>query len=126
MEVNVNNVTEFIIGSPALRKNMYQVKFDGVDIPPYLINKVKIFNIGEKIIFKCDIFEIPDLYIKIDDLFKITGGFVEYFDHKNEVIGGIRFEVEGINFKKKLSYYKEGLMLTKLRLIIKDESIKVI
>ena len=51
---------------------------------------------------------------------------IKYLDPTGVDVGGIFFYVKEVNFEKKCSYKKNGLMKTKLKFTIKSETIKTI
>jgi hypothetical protein len=101
-----------------LMENRWIIKTHPININPYLFRKYKMYNEGEKIIFKTEFFEtVMDTY-NPKELLEITDITLEYLDPTGVVVGGLKMIVKGINFERKHSYSGNDLMITKLRVII--------
>lgn len=101
-----------------LKSNRWVIKFEGMDIPPYLFRRYKIFNEGGEIIFTTEFFESVQWSYNVKDIFNIQKVVIEYLDPIGDVVNGLTFVPKGINFERKHSYSDDGLMITKLRFII--------
>jgi hypothetical protein len=107
--------------------NRYIIRFNKeVMVPEYVFRKFKIMNSGDELIFTTEIYETVDYSFNPSDLFKITDVEVDYLNPVGDVVNGLRFKVIGVNMKQKRSYTKDGLMITKFRLIIDVDSIKLL
>jgi hypothetical protein len=109
-----------------LKSNRWIIKLNGMDIPPYLFRKYKIYNEGDEIIFKTEFFETIEWSYNIKDIFNIDEVTIEYLSPVGDVINGVKFKTKGINFERKHSYSDDDLMITKLRLIIDVKSLELL
>ena len=109
-----------------LKKNRWILKLIGTDIPEYIFTEYKIYNEDSKMIFETQFIECVEFQYNPKDLFNIVGVDIKYLDHTGVDVGGIFFYVKEVNFEKKCSYKKNGLMKTKLKFTIKSETIKTI
>lgn len=101
-----------------LKENRWVIKTYPHKINPFLFRKYKMYNEGEKIIFKTSFFEsVHDLYNPAD-IMEITDITLEYLDPVGEVMNGFKMIVSGMNFEKKHSYKNDGLLTTDLRFVI--------
>ncbi len=101
-----------------IMNNRWIIKTYPTGITPYLFRKYKIYNDGADIIFKTQFYETVNETVNPVDLLNITNVNIEYVDPTGNLVGGIMFNVKGINFKQKHSYSEDGLKITKLRMII--------
>jgi hypothetical protein len=109
-----------------LMENRWIIKTHPININPYLFRKYKMYNEGEKIIFKTEFFEtVMDTY-NPKELLEITDITVEYLDPTGVVVGGLKMIVKGINFERNHSYSENDLMMTKLRVIIGETDLLTI
>lgn len=109
-----------------LMENRWIIKTHPININPYLFRKYKMYNEGEKIIFKTEFFEtVMDTY-NPKELLEITDITLEYLDPTGVVVGGLKMIVNGINFERKHSYSGNDLMITKLRVIIGETDLLTI
>jgi hypothetical protein len=97
-----------------------------MDIKPYLFRKYKIFNEGEDIIFKTEFYETVEQSYNPKDILNIVGFTIEYLDPTGTMVNGLKFDVKGINFEQKMSYGKDKLMITKIRVIIDKNTLNLI
>jgi len=109
-----------------LNSNRWVIKFQGMDISPYLFRKYKIYNEGEEIIFTTEFFESVQWSYNIKDIFNIESVIIEYLSPVGDVVNGIKFIPKGINFERKHSYSDDGLMITKLRFIIDTNTLSLL
>lgn len=109
-----------------LKSNRWVIKFQGIDISPYLFRKYKIYNEGEEIIFTTEFFESVQWSYNIKDIFNIESVIIEYLSPVGDVVNGIKFIPKGINFERKHSYSDDGLMITKLRFIIDTNTLTLL
>jgi hypothetical protein len=109
-----------------LKSNRWLIRTEGMDIKPYLFRKYKIFNEGEDIIFKTEFYETVEQTYNPKDILNIVGFTVEYLDPTGTMVNGLKFDVKGINFEQKMSYGKDKLMLTKIRVIIDKNTLNLI
>ncbi len=103
-----------------LIENRWIIKTYPTGISPYLFRKYKIYNEGADIILKTEFIETVTDTFNPSDLLNITNVNIDYLAPTGEVVGGIMFEVKGINFEQKHSYSGKDLKLTKLRIIAKN------
>ena len=103
-----------------LRSNRWLIETYPTKINPYLFRKYKMFNEGKEIIFKTEFFEIVQESYNPIDLMNITDITLNYLDPINEVVGGFKMLVGGMNFEKNHSYSNDDLLTTKLRFVIKE------
>jgi len=108
-----------------LKSNRWVIKFQGIDISPYLFRKYKIYNEGKEIIFTTEFFESVQWSYNIKDIFNIESVIIEYLSPVGDVVNGIKFIPKGINFERKHSYSDDGLMITKLRFIIDTNTLSL-
>jgi len=116
---------EFKIVEP-LKSNRWLIKTEGMEIEPYLFRKYKISNEGEDIIFKTEFYETVEQSYNPKDILNIVGFTIEYLDPTGIMINGLKFDVRGINFEQKMSYGKDKLMITKIRVIINKDTLTLI
>lgn len=116
---------EFKIVEP-LKSNRWLIKTEGMEIEPYLFRKYKISNEGEEIIFKTEFYETVEQSYNPKDILNIVGFTIEYLDPTGIMINGLKFDVRGINFEQKMSYGKDKLMITKIRVIINKDTLTLI
>jgi hypothetical protein len=109
-----------------LKSNRWIIKLNGLNVDPYLFRKYKIYNEGEEIIFKTDFFETVQHSYNPKDIFNIEDIIIEYLDPIGDVVNGLTFKPKGINFKREHSYSDNKLMITKLRIIIDTETLKLL
>jgi hypothetical protein len=116
---------EFKIVEP-LKANRWLIKTEGVDIQQYLFRKYKIYNEGSEIIFKTEFYETVTDSVNPKDLLNLTSITIEYLDPTGVVINSLNFDVKGVNFKQKQSYSKDDLMITKLRVVVNKDTMKLL
>jgi hypothetical protein len=116
---------EFKIVEP-LKANRWLIKTEGVDIQQYLFRKYKIYNEGPEIIFKTEFYESVTDNVNPKDLLNLTSITIEYLDPTGVVINSLNFDVKGVNFKQKQSYSKDDLMITKLRVVVNKDTMKLL
>lgn len=116
---------EFKIVEP-LKANRWLIKTEGVDIQQYLFRKYKIYNEGSEIIFKTEFYESVTDNVNPKDLLNLTSITIEYLDPTGAVVNSLNFDVKGVNFKQKQSYSKDDLMVTKLRVVVNKDTMKLL
>jgi hypothetical protein len=116
---------EFKIVEP-LKANRWLIKTEGVDIQQYLFRKYKIYNEGSEIIFKTEFYESVTDNVNPKDLLNLTSITIEYLDPTGAVVNSLNFDVKGVNFKQKQSYSKDDLMITKLRVVVNKDTMKLL
>lgn len=121
MATELERTPEFI---EPLRHNRFIIKFDGIEVPKYLFRKYKLFNSGSEIIFLTEIMEVVNFVINPQDIFNLVGVTIEYLDPTGTIVNGITFEVKGINFIQKGDYSENEIQTTKLRMVVKEGSMK--
>ena len=79
-------LTKFTPVEP-LKSNRFIIKFNKeVTVPEYLFRNFKIYNEGEKLIFKTKMYQTVNYSFNPADLFKITAVKIEYLDPVGEVV----------------------------------------
>lgn len=114
--------TDFRMYEP-LKTNRWLIELEGMDIKPYLFRKYKIYNEGEDIIFTTEFVETTEDVVNPKEFFNIVGVKIQYLDPTGAVINGLKFDIKGMNFEQKVSYAKDKFKITKLRFIVKSETI---
>jgi hypothetical protein len=109
-----------------LKANRWLIKTEGVDIQQYLFRKYKIYNEGPEIIFKTEFYESVTDNVNPKDLLNLTSITIEYLDPTGAVVNSLNFDVKGVNFKQKQSYSKDDLMITKLRVVVNKDTMKLL
>jgi hypothetical protein len=109
-----------------LKSNRWLIRTEGMDIEPFLFRKYKLFNEGEDIIFTTEFYETVAQSYNPKDLLNIVGFSIEYLDPIGTNVSELKFDVKGINFKRKDSYSKDDLMITKLRVVVNKDSMKIL
>jgi len=113
---------EFPLLEP-LKCNRWLMRFEGMEIAPYLFRKYKMFNEGDEIIFLTEYFETVQHTYNPKDLLNIVGVTIEYLDPTGYVVQKLKFDVKGLNFEIKQSYGKDKLQITKLRFVVKQDTL---
>lgn len=101
-----------------LKENRWIIKTYPYKINFFLFRKYKMYNEGGKIIFKTSFFETVNEIHNPVDLMEITDINLEYLDPVGGTVNGFKMIVSGMNFEKKHSYKKDGLLVTDLRFVI--------
>ncbi len=102
-----------------LRENRWLIETNPTKINSCLFRKYRMFNEGDKIIFKTEFYETVNETYNPTDLLNITDITLKYLDPVGNVVCGFNMVVEGLNFEKKHSYSSDGLLKTKMRFIVK-------
>ena len=97
-----------------------------VKIPEYLLRKFKIYNEGETLIFKTEMYQTVQYSFNPADLFKITSVTIQYLDPTGEVVNGLKFDLKGSNMSYVNDYSKDGLSIIKFQFIIDNQSISLL
>lgn len=114
-----NKIPEFRTYEP-LMANRWIIETSPTEITPYLFRKYRMFNEGDKIVFKTEFLETVDISYNPLDLMEITNITLKYLDPVGEVVGGFKMIVGGLNFDKKHSYSDDKFLTTKMRFVIKE------
>lgn len=114
-----NNIPEFKMYEP-LKANRWIIETYPTKITPFLFRKYRMFNEGDKIIFKTEFLETVEETYNPLDLLEITDITLKYLDPVGETVGGFKMIVGGLNFDKKHSYSNDDLLITKMRFVIKQ------
>jgi hypothetical protein len=114
-----NKMFEFRAYEP-LRANRWIIETSPTEITPYLFRKYRMFNEGDKIVFKTEFLETVDISYNPLDLMEITDITLKYLDPVGEVVGGFKMIVGGLNFDKKHSYSDDEFLITKMRFVIEQ------
>lgn len=114
-----NKMFEFRAYEP-LRANRWIIETSPTEITPYLFRKYRMFNEGDKIVFKTEFLETVDETYNPLDLMDITDITLKYLDPVGETVGGFKMIVGGLNFDKKHSYSSDDLLITKMRFVIEQ------
>jgi len=113
----MSNLLNFTAVEP-LKSNRFLIKLEGVDIPENLFREYKLFNEGDEMIFTTSFYETVNYTFNPKDFFNIISVNIEYLDPTGSIVNGLKFDVKGSNFKRKQSYSKDGLQITKLRFVV--------
>ena len=107
--------------------NRFIIKFnEEVTIPEYLFRNFKIYNEGESLIFRTEMYQTVNYSFNPSDLFKMTSVTIHYLDPVGEVVNGINFNLKGSNLVYKNDYRDDGLSILKFQFVIDVESMKLI
>jgi len=85
----MNTLEKFPQFIEPLKSNRWVIKFEGMDISPYLFRKYKIFNEGDEIIFTTEFFESVQWSYNLKDIFNIQKVVIEYLDPIGDVVKNI-------------------------------------
>ena len=119
-------LTKFTPVEP-LKSNRFIIKFNKeVTVPEYLFRNFKIYNEGEKLIFKTKMYQTVNYSFNPADLFKITDVKIEYLDPVGEVVNGLSFDVQGSNLSYKNDYSDDNLSMIDFQFVINPETISLI
>jgi len=119
-------LTKFTPVEP-LKSNRFIIKFNKeVTIPEYLFRNFKIYNEGEKLIFKTKMYQTVTYSFNPVDLFKITAVKIEYLDPVGEVVNGLSFDIQGSNLSYKNDYSDDNLSMIDFQFVINPETISLI
>ena len=122
----MSKISEFKPIEP-LMSNRFIIKFnEEVTIPEYLFRNFKIYNEGESLIFRTEMYQTVNYSFNPSDLFKITDVTIHYLDPVGEVVNGINFNLKGSNLVYKNDYRDDGLSILKFQFVIDVESMKLI
>lgn len=114
-----NKLIDFKMYEP-LKANRWIIETYPTQITPYLFRKYRMFNEGEKIIFKTEFLETIDETYNPKELLEITDITLKYLSPVGDVVGGYKMVVGGLNFDKKHSYSSDDLLITKMRFVIEQ------
>jgi len=119
-------LTKFTPVEP-LKSNRFIIKFNKeVTVPDYLFRSFKIYNEGEKLIFKTKMYQTVNYSFNPADLFKITSVTIEYLDPIGDVVNGLSFDVQGSNLSFKNDYSDDSLSMIDFQFVINPETMKLI
>jgi hypothetical protein len=119
-------LTKFTPVEP-LKSNRFIIKFNKeVTVPEYLFRNFKIYNEGEKLIFKTKMYQTVNYSFNPVDLFKITAVKIEYLDPVGEVVNGLSFDIQGSNLSYKNDYSDDNLSMIDFQFVINPETISLI
>jgi len=119
-------LTKFTPVEP-LKSNRFIIKFNKeVTVPDYLFRSFKIYNEGEKLIFKTKMYQTVNYSFNPVDLFKITAVTIEYLDPIGEVVNGLSFDIQGSNLSFKNDYSDDSLSMIYFQFVINPETMKLI
>jgi len=120
-------ISEFPKAVEPLMSNRFIIKFnEEVTIPEYLFRNFKIYNEGESLIFRTEMYQTVNYSFNPSDLFKMTSVTIHYLDPVGEVVNGINFNLKGSNLIYKNDYRDDGLSIIKFQFVIDVESMKLI
>jgi len=115
-------LTKFTSVEP-LKSNRFIIKFNKeVTVPEYLFRNFKIYNEGEKLIFKTKMYQTVNYSFNPADLFKITDVKIEYLDPVGEVVNGLSFDVQGSNLSYKNDYSDDNLSMIDFQFVVNPET----
>ena len=109
-----------------LKCNRWLIRFEGLDIEPYLFRKYKMYNEGDEIIFLTEYLETIQNTYNPKDLLNIVAVTIEYLDPTGVVVQKLKFDVKGLNFKIKQSYKKDKFQITKLRFVVNTDTLHLV
>jgi hypothetical protein len=119
-------LTKFTPVEP-LKSNRFIIKFNKeVTVPEYLFRSFKIYNEGDKLIFKTKMYQTVNYSFNPADLFKITSVTIEYLDPIGEVVNGLNFDVQGSNLSFKNDYLEDNLSIIDFQFVINPDTMKLI
>ena len=119
-------LTKFTPVEP-LKSNRFIIKFNKeVTVPEYLFRSFKIYNEGDKLIFKTKMYQTVNYSFNPVDLFKITAVKIEYLDPVGEVVNGLSFDIQGSNLSYKNDYSDDNLSMIDFQFVINPETINLI
>ena len=119
-------LTKFTPVEP-LKSNRFIIKFNKeVTVPEYLFRSFKIYNEGEKLIFKTKMYQTVNYSFNPADLFKITSVTIEYLDPIGEVVNGLNFDVQCSNLSFKNDYLEDNLSIIDFQFVINPDTMKLI
>lgn len=122
----MSKISEFKPIEP-LMSNRFIIKFnEEVTIPEYLFRNFKIYNEGESLIFRTEMYQTVNYSFNPSDLFKMTSVTIHYLDPVGEVVNGINFNLKGSNLVYKNDYRDDGLSILKFQFVIDVESMTLI
>lgn len=120
-------MSEFPNTIEPLMANRFIIKFnEEVTIPEYLFRNFKIYNEGESLIFRTEMYQTVNYSFNPSDLFKMTSVTIHYLDPTGEIVNGINFNLKGSNLVYKNDYSDDGFSLFKFQFVIDVESMKLI
>ena len=115
-------LTKFTPVEP-LKSNRFIIKFNKeVTVPEYLFRNFKIYNEGEKLIFKTKMYQTVNYSFNPADLFKITAVKIEYLDPVGEVVNGLSFDIQGSNLSYKNDYSDDNLSMIDFQFVVNPET----
>ena len=109
-----------------LKCNRWLIRFEGLDIEPYLFRKSKMYNEGDEIIFLTEYLETVQNTYNPKDLLNIVAVTIEYLDPTGVAVQKLKFDVKGLNFKIKQSYKKDKFQITKLRFVVNTDTLHLV
>jgi hypothetical protein len=122
----MSKISEFKPIEP-LMSNRFIIKFnEEVTIPEYLFRNFKIYNEGESLIFRTEMYQTVNYSFNPSDLFKMTSVTIHYLDPVGEVVNGLKFKPKGSNMKYKNDYGDDGLSIVKFQFIVDSDSITLL
>lgn len=101
-----------------LKSNRWIIETYPTEINPILFRKYKLFNEGDKLIFKTEFIETIEGVYNPTHLFEISEITLKYLSPIGDVVDGFKMIVGGLNFVKNHSYSSDDLLTTKMRFII--------
>lgn len=120
-------ISEFPKAVEPLMSNRFIIKFnEEVTIPEYLFRNFKIYNEGEILVFKTEMYQTVNYSFNPADLFKMTSVTIYYLDPIGEVVNGLTFNLKGSNLFYKNDYGKDDLSIVKFQFVVDVESMKLI
>jgi hypothetical protein len=102
-----------------LKSNRWIIRTYPFEITDFLFREYKMYNEGEEIILETSFFETIHHVYTPKEIMDITDLSIEYLDPIGNVVNGLKMSIKGVNFEKHHSYSDDGLMVTKLRFILK-------
>ena len=106
-----------------LKSNRFIIKFNKeVAVPEYLFRSFKIYNEGEKLIFKTKMYQTVNYSFNPADLFKITDVRIEYLSPVGDVVNGLSFDIQGSNLSYKNDYSDDNLSMIDFQFVVNPET----
>lgn len=119
----MKKITDFKPIEP-LTSNRFVIKFNGeVNVPEYLFRNFKIYNEGNELIFKTEIYQTVQYSFNPAEFFKITDVHIDYLSPVGDVVNGLRFNVKGSNIEMKNDYSDDKLSIVKFRFVVDVDSL---
>jgi len=105
----------FMNGYEPKKVNRFLIEIIDIDIPKYLFQNYKIYNIDKTLYFECEFFEPIHFSFYPFDIFKIKEINLSHLDPIGDIVSSYRFKVKNVCFDQYGSYQEDGLLKNSLR-----------